>query len=74
MVLPMQTGSQEFFRGVQMLTVEQAAERLGLRVSTVRAWVLRRKISYAKIGRAVRIPEKEIERIIQENTIPAKRS
>ena len=57
-----------------MLTVEQAAERLGLRVSTLRAWVLRRKISYAKIGRAVQIPEKEIERIIQENTIPAKRS
>ncbi len=55
-----------------MLTVEQAAERLGLRVSTLRAWVLRRKISYAKIGRSVRIPEQEIERIIRENTIPVK--
>jgi len=31
------------------------------------------KISFVKIGRAVRIPEKEIERI-QENTIPAKQS
>ena len=55
-----------------MHTVQKAAERLGLKPSTLRAWILHRKISYVKIGRAVRIREQEIERIIRENTIPAR--
>ena len=55
-----------------MHNVQKAAERLGLKPSTVRTWILHRKISYVKIGRAVRIPEQEIERIIRENTIPAR--
>lgn len=57
-----------------MHSVQKAAERLGLKPPTLRAWILHRKISYVKIGRAVRIPEQEIERIIRENTVPAKRS
>jgi len=56
-----------------MLTVEQAASQLGLKPSTLRAWVMKRRISYVKIGRAVRIPEKEIDRLISENTVPARR-
>ena len=55
-----------------MHSVQKAAERLGLKPSTLRAWILHRKISYVKIGRAVRIREQEIERIIRENTIPAR--
>ncbi len=55
-----------------MFTVEQAAGQLGLKPSTIRAWVMKRKISYVKIGRAVRIPKEEIERLIRENTIPAR--
>ena len=55
-----------------MHNVQKAAERLGLKPSTLRAWILHRKISYVKIGRAVRIREQEIERIIRENTIPAR--
>lgn len=55
-----------------MLTIEQAANQLGLKPSTLRAWVIRRKISYLKIGRAVRVPEKEIERLIRESTVPAR--
>ncbi len=57
-----------------LLNVEQAAERLGLKVATMRSWILRRKISYAKVGgKSVRIPEEEIQRIIDEGMVPAMR-
>ena len=56
-----------------LLNVEQAAEQLGLKVATMRSWILRRKISYAKVGgKSVRIPEEEIQRIIREGTVPAR--
>jgi excisionase family DNA binding protein len=56
-----------------MNTVEQAAGQLGLKVSTVRSWVLRRKIAYHKVGgRAVRIPQHEIDRLLEESRVPAK--
>jgi len=54
-----------------MLTVEQAAERLGLKPPTLRAWMARRRIGYSKIGRAVRIPGSEIDRLITSGFIPA---
>jgi excisionase family DNA binding protein len=54
----------------KLLTIEQAADLLGLRPVTVRMWAAARKIARCKIGRAVRIPEGEIERLISENTIP----
>jgi len=55
-----------------MLTVEQAARELGLKESTIRAWLLRRKISFVKLGRCVRVPREEVDRLIKENTIPAR--
>jgi excisionase family DNA binding protein len=55
-----------------MLTVEQAARELGLKESTIRAWLLRRKISFVKLGRCVRISREEVNRLIKENTIPAR--
>jgi excisionase family DNA binding protein len=58
---------------LKMLTVEQAAEQLGLKQSTLRAWVLRRKIAYHKVGgKAVRIPQREIDRLIEESRVPAR--
>jgi excisionase family DNA binding protein len=56
----------------RLLTVKQAAELLGLKVATIRAWLLRRKLPRVNCGRAVRIPAEAVERFIQENTIPAK--
>jgi len=55
-----------------MLTVRLTAERLGLRESTVRAWIAQRRIGIVRLGRAIRIPLEEIERLISEGTIPAK--
>ena len=58
--------------GQRLLRVSEAAEFLAVKESTVRAWLLRRKIGKVRVGaRAVRIPASEIERIIAEGTIPA---
>lgn len=58
----------------QLLTVQQAAELLGLKVATIRAWLLRRKLPRVNCGRAVRIPAEAIEKFIAENTIAARES
>jgi excisionase family DNA binding protein len=54
-----------------MLTVHQAAQELGIKESTVRAWLMRRKISCVRLSpRCVRISSEEVSRLIRENTIP----
>jgi excisionase family DNA binding protein len=55
-----------------LLRIAQVAERLSLKPSTIRAWVLLRKIAYVKIGGAVRISEAEVERIIRDGMVPAR--
>ena len=60
---------EQFVRG--MLTVEQVAEELGIKESTVRAWLLRRKLECVRLStRCVRIPAEEVARLIRENTVP----
>lgn len=55
-----------------LLTVKQAADTLGLKVSTIRAWVSRRKLPRVNCGRAVRIPADAISEFVERNTIPAR--
>jgi len=57
----------------QLLTAAQVAERLSLKESTIRAWLLAKRLSHIRIGRrAVRIPVFEVERIIAEGSVPAR--
>jgi excisionase family DNA binding protein len=58
----------------RLLTVQQAGEILGLKTSTIRAWVSRRKLPRVNCGRAVRIPSEAVEEFIRRNTIPARDS
>ena len=55
-----------------MLTVSEAARTLGLQESTLRAWVMRRKISYLKLGRSIRIEQSEIDRLLEQARVPRK--
>jgi excisionase family DNA binding protein len=55
----------------RQLTVLESAVRLGLKPSTIRKLILTRRIGFTKIGRAVRIPETEVERIIEAGFRPA---
>ena len=57
-----------------MPTVRETAEELEVKEATVRSWILARKINFRKIGRSMRIPKSEVERILHESTVPAKRS
>lgn len=52
-----------------LLTVAQAAERLTLKESTLRAWVLRRRIRYVKIGGSVRIPLSVLDEILKNGMV-----
>jgi excisionase family DNA binding protein len=56
----------------QLLTVKQAADAMGLKVATIRAWLSRRKLPRVNCGRAVRIPAEAIAEFIERNTIPAR--
>ena len=46
------------------LRVEEVAKMLGYKPSTIRKKLLRREISYRKVGRIVVIPESEVERLL----------
>jgi excisionase family DNA binding protein len=55
----------------RLVPLPEAADRLGVTVSTIRAWIYRRSVPYTKIGRAVRLSEATIESIIERGTRPA---
>ena len=47
-----------------LLTVAEAARRLGLKECTIRRRILERRIAYVKNGRSVRIPIEVVEDVI----------
>lgn len=55
---------------MKLLTVREAAECLGLKVSTIRGWTLRRRIEFVKVGRLVRIRQEVIDELVARNTVP----
>ena len=56
----------------KLITIREAAERLGLKESTIRKYNLKRQIAYVKpTVRAVRIPIEELERILSAGLRPA---
>ncbi len=57
----------------KLLTLRECSERTGYRESTWRAWVLHRKVPYYKIGKAVRIAEADLERLIEQARIPSQK-
>jgi excisionase family DNA binding protein len=57
-----------------LLTITEFATALRLKPSCIRRWIGERRIETVRVGRLVRIPSTEIERIICEGTTPAARS
>jgi excisionase family DNA binding protein len=53
----------------RLLTVAEAAERLGTTVRFPRRLIAQRRIRYVKVGRHVRIPELAIEEWIAACTV-----
>jgi len=52
------------------LDIRGAAELLGVKAATIRAWCLRRKLRYFKSGRCVRFRREWLEEFIERNTVP----
>jgi excisionase family DNA binding protein len=51
----------------RLLTLREASEQLGLCESTLRKWVLQKRIAYHKLGRSVRIPAGAVNTMIRES-------
>lgn len=57
----------------RLLTAKEFADFLNLKVSTVRAWCLRRVITFYRLNsHAVRIPYSEVQRLIDAGKVPAR--
>ena len=55
----------------KLITIREAANRLGLKESTIRKAILKRQIAYVKPSvRTVRIPIEELERILAAGLRP----
>ncbi len=54
----------------QLLRIPEVAEQLTLRPVTIRAWLARRKLSFVRVGRSIRIPRSEVDRVLTEGTVP----
>lgn len=55
----------------RLWSLKEAADRLGIKVKTLRGYVYRRKVPYVKIFSGVKISEETIQRIIDRGSMPA---
>lgn len=55
----------------RLLTVKEAAEILGMKVSTIRAWLYQRRLPVVRCGRSIRIPGQAVAEFIELHTTPA---
>jgi excisionase family DNA binding protein len=56
-----------------LLTVDQAAERLGTSVRFVRRLIFERRIAFVKVGRHVRITSRDLDAFIAAGRVDALR-
>jgi excisionase family DNA binding protein len=54
-----------------LLSVEEAADYLGLSAGTMRNWISMRRIEHIKVGRLTRIPQSALDRYILTHTVRA---
>ncbi|MBZ5557032.1 MAG: helix-turn-helix domain-containing protein [Acidobacteriia bacterium] len=52
-----------------LLSVDEAAEYLGVRPGTLRNWLSTRRLTYVKVGRLTRLSSDTLNRFIAENTV-----
>jgi excisionase family DNA binding protein len=57
----------------RLLKVPEAAAMLALSQKTVWQWIGERRIGVVRLGRAVRVPMAEIDRLMEEGSTPARR-
>jgi excisionase family DNA binding protein len=56
----------------KLVTLNEAAEQLGVSVAAVRDGRFRRKhLDFVKVGRSVRVLQRSIDKLIEHQTVPA---
>jgi excisionase family DNA binding protein len=55
--------------GVNLLNVNETAALLRLQTSTIRAWILQRKIPFVRLGRRVFVRQTDCEKLITDNLV-----
>ena len=55
----------------QLMTVSEAAQFLRLQPTTIRAWLLRRKLTYLKVGGRVFIRKSDLLDLLDESIVLA---
>jgi len=56
----------------RLVTLNEAAQQLGISIAAVRDWRFRRKhLDFVKVGRAVRVLQNSIDKLIERQTVPA---
>ena len=55
----------------RLLTIDQAADRLGVTPRMIRRLTSSRRLPYVKVGRLVRISEFEVGRFVEASTVAA---
>jgi excisionase family DNA binding protein len=53
-----------------LLTVNETAGMLRLQASTIRAWILNRRIPFVRLGRRVFVRRSDCEELITANVVP----
>ncbi len=61
-------------RPPELVNVNEAARFLAVSPSTLYGWVWQRRISFVKVGRAVRFDMADLERFIARNRIQARQA
>lgn len=56
---------------IELLTIQETANALRLKPSCIRRWIRESKVTSVHVGRLVRIPASEVDRIIRAGTSPA---
>ena len=51
----------------RLFTVQEAARYLAVSASTLYGWVWQRRISFVKVGRALRFDVRDLEKFVEEN-------
>jgi excisionase family DNA binding protein len=54
-----------------LLSVNEAAQYLGISTGTMRNWLSMRRIEYVKVGRLTRVSQSALDRYIAANTVRA---
>jgi excisionase family DNA binding protein len=53
----------------ELLTVSEAGAMLRLKESTIRSWILKKKIPYVKLGRRVFVRQSDAQNTIESSVI-----